>query len=99
MFFLSFKELSHRKLEEMYSEEGLERKFLELKRLSDTAPKSIKGWRPAEDPAKDSYGARRPALIEHIRKLKEFRTKLEFQLYSDEEDKEGEEKDEAQMAN
>lgn len=66
-------------LEELYHTEELESKFLQLKRLS----KNTSGWRPTAIPAQDSYGVRRPVLIDHIRKLKQYKARLESELSDD----------------
>lgn len=70
--------MTRKNFDELDVAEDLESKFVELKRLSENSKK--KSWRPTAIPPQDSYGVRRPLLMAHIQKLKQYKAQLEFHL-------------------
>ncbi|KAH7695172.1 hypothetical protein AAVH_37774 [Aphelenchoides avenae] len=70
-------------MREILDKEHLEEKLVELHdviKKQDTNDKSKHGWRPSDVPERDTFGHRRPIMVDHLRRLRDARNGLKAQM-------------------
>ncbi|KAI1721718.1 dehydrogenase e1 component domain-containing protein [Ditylenchus destructor] len=78
----AFKDEMRERMDKVYAEEEIEKKFKQLDEYKKNTPKTATGWRPSGDPEKDTYAVRRPVLIKEIERLEQAKQDLLEQLQS-----------------